>query len=710
MYEKYLCYQTYDVTGLLKEGENTLELYVGDGWYCGPKTQPAGPDRRPVHAVLFQLRLEYKSGAAETICSDKQVQASQGPVRSSDLFAGELYDARKKPVSKKPVKQKDYGYEALRAQVGEPILPILTLPVQKKYLSPRGETILDFGQIMAGRVRMDLELPWGTKVILDHFEATDREGNYFNSFERGMGKHCDQRDVYISDGTRQTYEPYFTYHGFRYVRVQLIPPQTGESQTLPEIDPKAFTAVVLSTAMKETGTFWCADPRLNRLYENTRWSQRSNMVSIPTDCPQREKAGWTGDIMIYAASSLQNEDTNLFLERWLENLALDQDKNGAVPVVVPYTGIYPPLARILGLLSGNRGIPASAGWGDVAVLVPWAMYELTGNRTVLEQQYTSMKRWCGYIIHNARHRRNRKLGLPKEVDQYLWNTGFHFGEWLIPSLSEKGYGRETWKSLFASRCYTAPIFGYYSVKTMAKIAGILGQEEDCTYYQTIAGHMKEAFCKGILTPDGQMPIRLMGAYVLPLYFDLVPKKWQEQFAQTLVQMIDQNGGCLDTGFLAPPFLLDTLCKIGRQDKAWQLLFQTKAPSWLFAVEHGATSIWESWHAFDSQGNPFSMSLNHYSFGCVDDWIFRKIGGIQPLAPGFSQIRIAITPDIPLTAARRTFESPYGRIVSDWRREGRTFFLHAAIPCNVQAIIELPDGQRFTVGSGTYDFTCTISEA
>ena len=339
MYEKYLCYQTYDVTGLLKEGENTLELYVGDGWYCGPKTQPAGPDRRPVHAVLFQLRLEYKSGAAETICSDKQVQASQGPVRSSDLFAGELYDARKKPVSKKPVKQKDYGYEALRAQVGEPILPILTLPVQKKYLSPRGETILDFGQIMAGRVRMDLELPWGTKVILDHFEATDREGNYFNSFERGMGKHCDQRDVYISDGTRQTYEPYFTYHGFRYVRVQLIPPQTGESQTLPEIDPKAFTAVVLSTAMKETGTFWCADPRLNRLYENTRWSQRSNMVSIPTDCPQREKAGWTGDIMIYAASSLQNEDTNLFLERWLENLALDQDKNGAVPVVVPYTEI-----------------------------------------------------------------------------------------------------------------------------------------------------------------------------------------------------------------------------------------------------------------------------------------------------------------------------------------------------------------------------------
>lgn len=240
MYEKYLCYQTYDVTGLLKEGENTLELYVGDGWYCGPKTQPAGPGRRPVHAVLFQLRLEYKSGAAETICSDKQVQASQGPVRSSDLFAGELYDARKKPVSKKPVKQKDYGYEALRAQGGEPILPILTLPVQKKYLSPRGETILDFGQIMAGRVRMDLELPWGTKVILDHFEATDREGNYFNSFERGMGKHCDQRDVYISDGTRQTYEPYFTYHGFRYVRVQLIPPQTGESQTLPEIKSQGF--------------------------------------------------------------------------------------------------------------------------------------------------------------------------------------------------------------------------------------------------------------------------------------------------------------------------------------------------------------------------------------------------------------------------------------------------------------------------------------
>ena len=262
----------------------------------------------------------------------------------------------------------------------------------------------------------------------------DKDGNYFNNIMTKMvGKGCDQRDVYISNGNPATYEPLFTYHGFRYVRVE----------GLSEVQDGDFTAVVLSTEKRDIGTFECSNPKLNRLYENTRWSQRANMLSIPTDCPQREKAGWTGDIQIYATTSLLNEDTTTFLTRWLENLACDQKADGAVPYVVPNTGTYIKLFKIMGLL--NKGLPSSAGWGDAAVIVPYSMYTVTGNTAILEQQYISMKKWCEYIIKAAKKVRGKNKEVPREIDQFLWNAGFHYGEWLIPSLTKDGIGRDLYQ-------------------------------------------------------------------------------------------------------------------------------------------------------------------------------------------------------------------------------------------------------------------------
>lgn len=707
VYEKYLCYQTYDVTSLLQKGENVIGLYVGDGWYCGPKTQPPNIKRDTTHAVLFQMEVEYEDGSKDRIISDENVKIHYGPICCSDLFAGEEYDARLEEKGwdcpgyddHEWVKaiRKDYGYDVLVSQIGEPVTGVIELPVKKVFVSPKGEHILDFGQVMAGRVRMHLNIPKGQKVILDHFETTDKEGNYFNSFERGMGKNCDQRDVYISDGTESTYEPYFTYHGFRYVRVQ----------GLDEIKSEDFCAVVISTEMKSTGTFSCSDENLNRLYNNTIWSQRSNMVSIPTDCPQREKAGWTGDIMIYSETSLLNADTTLFLERWLENLSCDQGMKGEIPVVVPYTGIYPSFAKILGFLFGNKGIPASAGWGDAGVIVPLKMYQVTGNLMVLKRQYESMKKWCDYIIQTAHTQRNRKNRLPKEIDKWLWNTGFHFGEWLIPSLSKSGYGKNTYRSIFESLKYTAPVFGYYSVYSMAQIAEVLGKKVDADYYGSVAEKMKWAFGEGVIDKDGNMPIELMGAYVLPLYFDLVPDKYKPSFEEKLIRMIKENGGCLDTGFLATPFILETLCKIGRKDIAYELLFQTKAPSWLYGVIHGATSIWESWYAFDEEGNPFSISLNHYAFGCVVEWIFKNICGIVPLEPGYKKVMISLHMEPPVNYADRTFSTEFGELVCRWRKENRDFYLHIEIPCNTDAVVKLPDGSCYQVGSGSYDYCCPL---
>lgn len=702
VYGKYLCYQTYDVTEALKEGENALGFFVGDGWYCCPHTKPDIKGFKPVHALLFQLEVSYDDGTSERIVSDDSVTYSTGPVVASDLFAGELYDANlEKPgwdcmgyddSNWKRARVANYSLDNLRAQMGEPVRPIMELPVSQITTSPRGETILDFGQVIAGCVRMKIDAPEGTKITLDHFEIPDKDGNYFNNIMTKMvGKGCDQRDVYISNGTSAVYEPLFTYHGFRYVRVE----------GLKEVRAGDFTALVLSSDKRDIGTFECSDLRLNRLYENTRWSQRANMLSIPTDCPQREKAGWTGDIQIYATTSLLNEDTTAFLTRWLENLACDQKEDGGVPYVVPNTETYRKLYDVMGL--ANKGLSASSGWGDAAVIVPYSMYKATGNTAILEQQYDSMKKWCTYVENAARKVRGKNKDVPKEVDQYLWNAGYHYGEWLIPSLTKDGIGKETYASMKTTMTYTAPIFGYYSIASMAKTAKVLGRQQDYAYYTGLAEKMADAIGRGVIGSDGDMPVEYMGAYVLPVYFDLVPEKHKQHFADKLVSMIERNGGCLDTGFLGTPFLLDALCKMGHRNKAYELLYQAKCPSWLHEVEHGATTIWESWYGYQEDGNPIPISMNHYALGCVDDWMFRTINGIDWLKPGFKEILLQPKPDESLQWASRTYHTPYGDVKSNWVKEDGKFRLEVEIPCNTRGRVVMPNGDVFEVGSGNYAY-------
>ncbi|HPY99948.1 MAG TPA: alpha-L-rhamnosidase C-terminal domain-containing protein, partial [Clostridiales bacterium] len=338
---------------------------------------------------------------------------------------------------------------------------------------------------------------------------------------------------------------------------------------------------------------------------------------------------------------------------------------------------------------------------------PWQLYQTTGNTAIFKQQYDSMKRWCNYIITTAERRRgNRKL--PKEVDRYLWNTGFHFGDWLIPSLSKDGYNYvQLLKQIVATRQFTAPIFGWYSVSSFAVIAELLGKAEDAAYYREIADKMKAAISYGLIDEKGNMPVNLMGAYVLPLYFDLVPKEHKKHFGEHLVKMIHDNGGCLDTGFLGTPFLLDALCKAGYRDEAYKLLYQEKCPSWLYEVKMGATTIWESWYSFREDGTPMRMSLNHYAFGCVDTWMFRYIAGMDRLKPGFREILIQPRPDNSLTYAKRSYFCEFGLIETDWHKNGNRFDLTVTVPCNTTALIVLPSGEKYRVGSGTYSYSCEV---
>ena len=566
------------------------------------------------------------------------------------------------------------------------------LPAQCVYTSPKGETIVDFGQVVAGRARVTVDLPTGAAVTLEHFEAVDAKGNYFNNIDSAMGI-TEQKDVFISDGTPQTFEARFTFHGFRYLRVSGVENPIAAQ----------FVAVVLSTEKTNAGTFACSNADLNRLYQNTRWSQCANMLSIPTDCPQREKAGWTGDISLYAKTALLNEDVTPFLTQWLQSLCVDQRENGSIPFTVPDVSIYHYAGIQMGEQTGCGGPVCSAGWGDAAVTVPMAMYEVTGNTRILEKQYDSMKGWCDYVISRARiHAPNSTL--PDEVEEHLWDTGFQFGEWLVPSLAGAPQ-EQLFTTMATTSAYTTPIFGWLVVHKMAQAAAVLGREEDAVRYQEEADKMKHAIRAALITADGVLRYERQGAYVLMLVFGLVPDVWVDKFGTKLAEIIHANGDRLDTGFLPTPYLLDALCIGGQRELAYTLLYQTESPSWLAQVKRGATTIWESWEMYQPDGTPKKESFNHYTYGTVDDWIFRTIGGIDQEDTGYRRLMIHPQPDKSLTWAKRSFETENGTVYASWKREGGQFILTADIPCNTTARIILPDGTQHTVGSGHYTFNC-----
>ncbi len=676
VYRNILYYQTYDVTEILKSGENNLSMYVGDGWYLCPQTAPIMKDFHGMPAVLFQLELEFEDGLKQTVISDGDVQCFTGSVQFSDLFFGEKQDATVPLGVKQTVKIVDFGYQNLYAQPMSPIRPVKLLPATQIYTSPAGETIVDFGQVISGRSRIHIDSPKGTEIIFEYFEVTDENGNYFNSM------YVPQKDIYVSDGKTCEYEALFTFHGFRYIRVS----------GLDNLKKEDCTAVVLSTEKENLGTFECSDERLNRLYQNIRWSQTNNMMSVPTDCPTREKAGFTGDIQIYAKTALINEDVTPLLTSYLQNLAADQMEDGVIPMVVPFTRLYEKLSYKVAADFGETKITGIAGWSDAAVIVPYIMYKVTGNILILKENYETMKRWCDYVIRTAKEKRGN-TNLPEEIDQYLWNTGFHFGEWLIPSQPLPIDGFETCK---ISASYTAPFYGFLSVHTMAKIASILGNDA-ADYYFDIAEKIKLAIQKGIMK-DGKMLVDFMGAYVLAIAFDLVPEEYKDSFEENLVSLLEKNEYRLDTGFLATPFLLDSLVKIGRRDLAEKVLWQDSQPSWLYQIDHGATTIWEDWRAISPEGKPERVSFDHYAYGCVDDWIFRNIAGINIGKPGFKHIIINPLSTGQLEWCRRTYLSEFGEISVYWTKD----VIEATIPCNTTASI-IWKGKTHEVGSGKYTF-------
>ena len=670
-YGKILNYQTYDIAGLLTAGDNQIEFYVGDGWLFCPQTEVETPEKHNAPAILYQIEIEYENGEKDIVSSDGTETVRATNILFSDLFMGEKTD-RTLPFGKKqPVEIRNYDLSVLRAQPMPPVIPVELIPAKDVFISPKREIIVDFGQVIAGRARIEIDAPEGAEITFEYTEVLDKEHNYFATMSL---RQC---DTVISDGNPFLHEAMFTFHGFRYIRV------TG----LKNVKKEDFTAVLLSTEKENAGEFTCDDERFNRLYKNIRYSQRNNMLSIPTDCPTREKAGWTGDILIYAETALLNEEMTPFLSSWLSGAAADQRNSGAIPLVSPLTKLYNMVAMQRMSEFGDTEITGIAGWSDAIIWVPYTMYSVTGNKKILRDCFPAMQRWCEYIIKTANEKRGSDL--PEEIDKYLWNTGFHFGEWLVPGRPQEGF--EVCKE---SACYVAPFFGYYSIKLMSDICRILGK--DGTHYKELCGKMKQAIIKGIIEKSA-LPDYLMGAYVLAFAFDLVPEEYAADYKNRLVNLIEKNGRTFGTGFLATPFLLAVLNKLGKSDLAKDILFNEKQPSWLYEIRHGATAIWESWMAMDKEGNPSKVSFDHYAFGCVDSYIFHTICGISGDA-GYRNIIIAPLKDSGFDSFRRSFICEAGEIIVDCKGEK----LSVTIPCNTKATV-IWNGKTAEIGSGSYNF-------
>lgn len=677
-YAHRLYYQTYDVTALLRSGDNMMEMYVGDGWYFSAFASPVAKHPHAAPGVLFQLELWYEDGTREHIISDGTESCELSYILCSDLFQGEKQDFTQRRQTPQPVALRDYPMNILRAQPMDPIRPVAELPARRVFRSPKGEWIVDFGQVLAGRARVLLDAPRGTTVTLEYFEELDCDGNYLNTM------FAPQRDVVVTGDLPFVHEALFTFHGFRYLRV------TG----LDIVRKEDFTAVLLTTEKANIGSFHCSDARLNRLYQNVRWSQAGNMMSIPTDCPTREKAGWTGDMLIYAPTALLNEDVTPFFTSWLAALRDEQAEDGAIMVTAPYAKMYHSVILDACKVFGDTKPTGVAGWSDAIVWVPYAMYQSTGNIPVLRENYDAMCRWGDYILRRSKEKRG-SMNIPYEYDQYLWNTGFHFGEWLVPSRPDNT-GRQ-YGICEESAFYAAPFFGYQTIRYLADIAKVLGDKDKAACYREESEKMRRAIQNGILRAD-LLPRHLMGGYVLAFAFALVPEELKEEYRQRLVTLIQQHGNCLDTGFLATPFLLDVLMDLGEETLAETILWQSKRPGWLYEVDHGATTIWEAWDADEARKGGRFVSFNHYAFGCVDDFLARRIAGLQPEAPGYTKVRIAPRLMGGLTSLDRTFYSENGEIRIFVKKDK----LSVTIPCGVTAKVEWGGGVTQT-GSGTYTF-------
>ncbi len=666
-YEHRLQVQTYDVTDLLEE-KNMLSLTVACGWHMGygfeyRKVIPnwGGPELAGnAYALIGALTITYADGTEACMLTDGSWSCRETKWRLCNLYDGDVYDETFEG-GRYPVRVIDHPKYMLIPQEGEEIGEHEVFSPLEIIHTAKGETVLDFGQNLTGYVSFTLAVPKGERIVIDHGEILDHEGNFYNANYRS----AKARITYIGDGNEHTWKPEFTFYGFRYIRL---------TEFHGEVDPSAFRAIAVHSRMARRGRFECSDERVNKLFHNIIWGQKSNFLDVPTDCPQRdERLGWTGDAQVFARCAMYNYDTRKFYRKWLADMRAAQQPSGAIPNVIPRMD----------------WVSCACGWGDAAVIVPWQYYLMYGDKQVLSENYVMMKRWVDYQY---------AMG-----EDYI-RSGKHFGDWLAMDAEKPedcGGGTSKWFLALAFRAYSTELF--------IKISNILGISDASDYEKKL--EETKADIRGRYFEKGMITIPTQTAHVLTLKFRLAEEEHLQAHADRLAEMIHANGDLLTTGFLGTPYLLHMLTAYGHTDLAYTLLFQNKLPSWLYAVEHGATTMWEHWDGIRDDGTLWDVSMNsynHYAYGAVGDWLYGTVAGIETdeNASGFRHIRFVPKTTEKLTFAKASVETDYGTVESAWERREGTVNYTFTVPAGLCATAVLGE-EEISLSAGTHAFERSI---
>lgn len=675
-YAKRLQYQTYDVGKLLCEGENEITVVLGDGWYRGCKGIDGSRNTYgETLALLCQLELDGKVA----VVSDESWQASQsGMVRENDMQLRETQDARMEKISDwHEVKLEQHSYDVLVCPNTVPIREQESF-VGQLIKTPNGETVVDFGQNMAGHIELELTAKDGDSILIALGEALDENGNFTiqnfqpEPMERNREGGIFQEMLFICKEGKNHFKACFTYSGFQYAKVV----------TDAALDDAVFKAHALYSDMERVGFFTCSNSDVNKLVKNTLWSQRSNFCDVPTDCPTRERGGYTGDAQIFTHTGLFLCDCYPLLRKWLKNCVLEQKDDGCINCISPVNKAGEGKADMFN---------GSCGWGDSGVMIPYEMFKTYNDTAILDECYNMMTRWIAYLLKRAKKNHPKRIFKRNPYRKYTIDTGFDWGEWLEPDVDNV---KRLASGILNGRPEVCTAFLSNSSRLLGEAAAALGKDEDAEKYTDISkksrlGFWYSATNKGVIKSDRQCD------YVRPIAFGLLSDEEAASAAASLNELVKEKDYHLNTGFLSTPYLCRVLSDAGYVDTAYRLLLQDSSPSWLYAVKMGANTIWENWEGRSPDGK-VKDSLNHYSFGSVVGWLFDSVCGIRL---DRTELEIKPCPNPLLGHAEASWLSPVGMIKSAWRYDGDELVFDFLVPTNINARLVLPNGEESILEPG-----------
>ncbi len=659
-YKHRLQVDTYDVTAMLKEN-NTVTLGVAPGWkafsYFGMHSGDSQLGFNET-AAICALTLEYADGETEIITSGSDWKCEKGKNLYSHLYNGYIYDPAYKDINPKQALVFEKKRDVLLDRQGEKVIEHERLAPKEIIITPKGETVLDFGQNMTGYVEFKIKGNKGERAIISHAEVLDAEGNFYT----GNLRSAKAQAVFICDGKEHIHKPEYNFYGFRYIRLE---------NWSDEVKLENFTAIVVHSDIKRTGYFECSDERVNKLFSNIIWGQKSNFLDVPTDCPQRdERLGWTGDAQVFIKTASYNYDVERFFIKWLTDLRADQTDWGTVPHVIP--AVFGP------------DDSSSAAWADAATICPWQIYLTYANKDIIKESLDSMRKYLEFIEEHSYNG--------------IWCNSWHFGDWLnLDGSSPEDCSKGTEKNLIATAYYI------YSSEIYAKALALCGEDNAEVFAKreaSIKAFRRDYMKDGRILPE----YATQTACVLALHFGITDNT--AETAKQLNELVCECGH-LKTGFVGTPYLLHTLSDNGYTETAYSLLLREEYPSWLFSVKMGATTIWEHWDSVREDGTMWSTSMNsfnHYAYGSVADWLYGDAAGIKidESKPGFEHIILAPLTDSRLSYVKASIETRKGLVKSEWKTENGVTTYEFTVPEGATATVIL-GGKSTEIGAGVHKF-------